>query len=440
MKHLSLRGVAVAAALACAPLVQAQPVLDDPTPEAPLTPAGLRDPANPSMWSEFGEFVESLRPIRWGSTIISPHPSDKFIYSDGLYARQGSTTNSYINRFAPGFLVDFGDQWTIDYTPTWVNYTNKLLKDSLEHSLKMAGGIRNGDWLFQASQIYRKTNSPDIETGGQTGRESSTTRLNASHLFTNNLSIEINLSQTLQFIERSPDSYDWSMENWLTYRFASDLEFSGGFELGYTDFDPGSHMEYTSPQVRVRWRPGTKLSLQANVGYEYRRTATTGIPRKETPTFGASIFYRLFDQTRITLRADRSVSPSFLANSTTDRTSWNANVDQRLFGHYTLSLGGGRMRSKFVGSHIAFNTTSTTQNVLDGSGNVIGTTTTTTFTPVMVIDRRTDSTSTYRARLTTPFLNRGTLAFTYQVRKNDSDASGFSFSSHQTGVEVSYRF
>lgn len=423
-----------------ATILSGQPIVQDAESRLPISTAGMRIDSNPALWSQFGEFVESLQPIQIGPALVRPHPYEKFIYSDGLLFGSGRTTNSYINRLALGALADFGNNWTIDYTPTWVYYTNPRLKDSIEQSFQGIGSVRNGDWYFQISELYSLTNSPDIETGTQTQRQSTITSFNASHIFTDRLSIDLGISQALQFIEKSPDTYDWSSSNWLTYHWPSGLDVSAGFTIGYTDFDPGSHMEYYSPNIRLRWRVSDKLSFSATAGYDNRKTATTGIPTTHVPIYNANVFYRPFDQTKLSFRLSRSVNATTFENSSSDARSWNINLEQRLLGQFTLDAGVGHSQNRFTGSRIVFIPSSTTQNVLDQNGNIIAVLTSTTFTPLRVIDHRNDSANSYSLSLSTPFLGRGTLAVLHDWRRNRSDIGGFNFDSHQTGVEIRYRF
>ncbi|MDB6092988.1 MAG: hypothetical protein JWM32_550 [Verrucomicrobia bacterium] len=440
MKQFLIRGFVLAAVFACGCPAHAQSVISEPDVDEPLEPAALRDPANPNLWSQFGELVESLRPIQWGVVTIAPDVSDRYIYSDGLQARPGSKTDSYINTFAPGLRADIGSNWSVRYRPSWVNYSNDAFSDTFEQTLNITGAQRVADWYVRFSQTYNETNSPDIQTGSQTGRELSVTNFTVSHRFTNNLSFDLGATQTLRFIESAPDSYDWSTNGWINYRFISQLDVAVGASVGYTDFDPGSNMVYYTPQVRVRWQPGKKLSFEATAGQEYRKIHTTGLPARNTPVYSAAAFYRPFDQTRMTFRAERSIAPSYITNGTSDNTSFNFNLQQRLFGHYTFTGSIGRTKSHFLGTRRIVTPVLSTQNVFDSNGNLLGTLTTVTFVPSDVVDERHDSSRSYRFRISTPFLNRGTFSVLYQVRRNESDTSGFAFNSHQVGGEIAYRF
>ncbi|MDB6126134.1 MAG: hypothetical protein JWM35_30, partial [Verrucomicrobia bacterium] len=282
-------------------------------------------------------------------------------------------------------------------------------------------------------------NTPLIETGRQTRQEVSATSFEASHAFNDRLSLDVNLAQTLQFIEKSPDYYDWSNQDWLTYKPGKRVDFSIGIRFGYTDFDPGANMVYSEPQVRLRWRAGDKVVLSVEAGREHRQIHKTGIPAQDTPTLNALIQYQPFEHTSISLKADRSVTPSYSNNSVAENRGWGIDLDQRFFGRFNLTAGYSAGTAHYVGSHTDFIPSFVDQEGLDEDGNVI-TITTVTFTPMTVIDLRNDSTRTFHVRLGTAFFKRGTIALLYERNRNVSDLAGFSFTSHQMGCEIGYSF
>ena len=431
--------MAVLSLLSGAALALGQPVLQSTAPAAAV-PSSLRDATKASTFALPGGSVENSAPLHWGPIELKPHLFDRFIYSDGIQATPGRQTNTYINSLSVGFGAEIGRHWTMDYTPTWMIYTNKAFQNSVDHSLTVAAGYEIGDWLTQFDQSYSKTNAPQIETGRQTSQETSQTNLSVLHRFNAHLSLEVSGAQNLQFIDKSPDYYDWSTQEWLTYRFVSRLDLSVGYRLGFTDFDPGASMTYSQPQARIRWRIADKLTLSVQGGSETRKVNKHGFSRKTTPTYSATLAYQPFDQTLLTFTAQQSVSPSYFTNSVTENKGWTADLQQRLFGRFTLSAGLSAQRSHYFGSHTEFVPSFTYTDVLDDDGNVIGFTTTVNYTPVTVIDLRNDSTRSSHIRLSTPFLGRGTVTVLYDQTRNSSDIAGFTFNSHQVGVEVGYRY
>lgn len=425
--------------LACVATAHAQPVLEA-GPTAPLVPSSLRDASSSSPFALPTDAVESAFLLHWGPVEVKPHLSDKFVYSDGIQATPGHPANTYINSLSGGLLLDLGTHWTLDYTPTWMIYTNRAFQNSVDHALNLAGGNEFGDWLVQFSQTYSSTNTPRIETGRQTGEEASATNLNVSHRFSDHWSLELGATQSLQFIDASPDNYGWSTEDRLVYRHGERLEFSLGYQLGFVDFDPGAYMTSAQPLAQVKWRVADKLTLSIQGGREHHQIHKTGVAGQSTPTWNASAQYQPFEHTKLTLTATRDVSPSYLTNSVTENNGWSADVEQRLLGHLTLKAGLSRRKVHFSGTHTVFIPDFGQENVLDEEGNVIGTIRTVNFIPSTIIDLRNDSTDTFHVRLSTPVTKRGTFTVLYERTRSISDVAGFSFTSHQIGCEFGYHW
>jgi len=444
MKFRASRAVIGVCLLAWVATAKAQPVLES-SPSAPLVPPSLRDAAASSPFTLPGAAVASGSLLRWGPLDLNPPGlSDSFIYSDGLQASPGHLTNTYVNSLSATLLLDIGTHWALNYTPTWKIYTNRAFQNSVDHALDLAGGAQFGDWLTQFTEAYSSTNTPLIETGRQTKQQTSTTTFGVSHRFNDRWSLELEGAQNLQFIDASPDNYDWSTQGQLTFRPGAKLELSLGYRLGLTDFDPGAYMTYSQPQAEVRWRVADKLTLSVQGGREQSQVHKTGLTRQNTPTWNVSAQYQPFDHTKLTLRATRSVTPSTLGtgatNNVTNNQGWTAEIEQRLLGHFNLDAGLSQQKTHFSGTHVEFIPNVSQDDVLDGDGNVIGTITTTSFTPETVIDLRNDSTRTFHLRLATSVMKHGTIALSYARTRNISDAAGFSFTSHQIGCEVGYHW
>ena len=91
-------------------------------------------------------------------------------------------------------------------------------------------------------------------------------------------------------------------------------------------------------------------------------------------------------------------------------TSFDANLNQRLFGELFLNIGGGYQNIQYL-------TVSNTSSAA-----------------------RTDDYSFLNTRLSTAFLTRGKVSIFYQLSNDASTAPGFSYSSHQVGFELSFAY
>lgn len=431
-----IRSAAFALGAAAALGLHAQPVVNTEQ-EKPLVPQALQEKdsfALPSRPPEAGT------PFKWGDFELKPFVTDRFTYNDGILSGTGHPTNTYINALSTGFLLNAGRNWLLEYSPTWMIYTNRQFNNSLDHRLHAGGGLELGNWFFRIDEQYTSTNSPRIETASQVRQDVTTTVASLSHRLGQYFSLELSGAQTLQFIEKSPDYYDWSTQDWLSYHFAARLDLSIGYRLGYTDFDPGAFMIYSQSMARVRWRPTDKITFTLIGGREHRKVHKFGIAAENSPTFDLSMEYQPFDHTKLTLAGSKSVKPSFFENGVTKSKSWNAELEQRLLGKFTLTAGYSQEWSHFLGSHRIFIPSVSQEDILDDSGNVLGTLTITTYNPGTAIDRRNDAIDTFHARLSLPVLHRGTIAVIYQRLHDESSKAGYSFTSNQVGCEFSYKF
>ncbi|HND60295.1 MAG TPA: hypothetical protein PLB90_02370 [Opitutaceae bacterium] len=431
-----IRRVVFALLAATAVVLRAQPVVNTEQ-DKPQVPQAVKEKDSFSLPSPP---PQAGNPFKWGDFEVRPFVTDRFVYSDGILSGTGHPTNTYINSLSTGFQLNAGKHWLVEYSPTWMVYTNRQFNNSVDHRLHAGGGLEIGNWFFKVDEQYTSTNSPRIETASQVKQDVTTTVLSLSHRLGQYLTIEITGAQTLQFIEKSPDYYDWSTQDWLSYRIAARLDLSVGYRLGYTDFDPGAFMISSQRMARLRWRPTDKITFAATGGREHRKVHKQGIAAEDSPTFDLSMDYQPFDHTKVSLSGNKSVRPSFFENGVTKSKSWNVELEQRLLGKLTLTAGYGQEWSHFLGSHRIFIPSVSYEDILDDDGNVIGTLTITNYNPATAIDRRNDAIDTFHARLSLPVLRRGTLAVIYQRLHDESTKAGYSFTSNQVGCEFSYKF
>ena len=404
--------------LASTPATNAQPVIGSP-PAAQLVPASMRQIADtgpkPSSSTNTAPPLRSggsdrTSPFSWGPFSLHPYFSERFLYSDGLQARPGRPSNSYINPLSPGFRVDFGKNWTASYGANWAVYTNRAFKESLDHAVNVAGTLAHKSWTAHFSQGYATSTAPMIETGRQTGQEGVSTSFGVTKIFDRRFSVSSTVGQNLQFITSAPDNYTWTTDHSLHYRRSARLGGAIGVGAGYVDMDPGVNMAYVRPNAQISWTPSEKLTFSAQGGENIQQIYSRGVSAKYTPVFNVSGQYKPFQYTSVSLTAGRTVSPSVLRNQVNDSTTWSTGFTQRFLKHFNVSGNYGETDSGY---------SATNERVTGG---------------------RRDKSYNYGLRLGTTFLKRGSIGLLYQGTHNGSNATGFGFDSTQTGVEVGYRY
>ena len=224
------------------------------------------------------------------------------------------------------------------------------------------------------------------------------------------MSLDLALNQNILDADQFQSYREWSTLDWLNYQFWPRLTAALGVGVGYDSVKTGPDMLFEQYQGRVQWRATDKVSFQVNGGLEDRQFLSGGKSDILNPVFGGGIEYQPFDHTKISLNADRAVGVSYLQNSVTESVGFSADVNQRLLGRLILDLTGGYQNIKYVSSI---------------SGTALN---------------RTDDYYFLNTRLSTTFLKRGTVAVFYQFTDDASTLSGFSFTSHQAGIEVGFAY
>jgi hypothetical protein len=402
--------------------VLAQGVLTSP-PQTPATPPAVQEYRNNNPMDVFAlaEIIPSLL-LQWGPVALHPHLDYQFLYGNGIQSSPGQQQNTIVQQVSPGVLFNLGDHWTLDYTPTLSFYSSSSFQDTLDHSVQLGWGAAYGDWFFSGSQSYASSSEPLVETAAQTDQENYSTALNASYQFNDKISLDMGLNQNFNYVgnggspTNSPqnlaNSRSWSTMDWLNYEFWPRLNAGLGAGVGYTIQDGSPDSLYEQYQGRVNWRAADKVSFQLSGGLQDQQYLSGGAGDLVTPTFGATIQYQPFEQTRLSLSASRSLSASYFENQVTEDTQITADLNQRLLRKLQLDVGGSYGTSKYVAS-------------------VVGSS---------APPDRNDTSYSFNARLTRSLLKRGTVSIFYQYSDNSSSQSGFAYTSSQVGIEIGYRY
>lgn len=396
--------------LAVASRISAQNVI---SPEPELISAALEQAGIPQKQDELGIGAsEGLpeSPFKYGAYTLKPHFLYRVLYGDGIQSSPGHPLITTIDTLSPGFLLAYANAWTLDYTPSWDLYSNHAFHDTLDQSVNFL--IKNNfvDWSLQFVQSYSDTSDPMIETGGQTDHQEYSTALDVSRRINDRALVDFNLSQVLQYSVGFTDSFEWSNQDWLHYRFSPHFDTAIGSGFGYVAVSQGLNSSYGRPEVQASWVPTEKVSVSITVGLEHREYYGLSSPSLNTPIYNASFYYTPASSTKLILTADRQVSPSFFENQSTRGTQWNATIEQRLLKHFQLSAGVGIDTVSYLAANNSLSAV------------------------------RRDDVQTYNLRLSTTLLRRGTIAILYQLSKDSSTTPGFGYSSGQIGMELSYRY
>ena len=374
--------------------------------------------------------IPSPVPLQWGPVTLHPHLDYQLSYGNGIQSAPGEPHNTLVNQLSPGILINLGDHWTLDYTPTLIYYSSSSFQDALNQSVKLSWGSAFGnDWFFSGSQSYVSTSDPEIQTASQTDQENFATALNASYLFNEKMSLDMSLNQDLNYIENNEsltnqlqplvDTKSWSTLEWFNYQFWPRFSAGLGLGFGYNQQEGTNSPDsiYEQYQGRINWRATDKISFQLSGGLQDQQYLSGGAGNLLTPIFGGTIQYQPFEQTQLSVNFNRTVSNSSYQSQVDIVTGVTATLNQRLLGRLNLNLSGGYTTTEYRASEVGLSTS------------------------------RNDDVFSFSARLSCPFLKRATVSVFYAYNDNNSTQSGFAtvgtgygYTSSQGGLEIGYRY
>jgi hypothetical protein len=391
--------------------VKAQDVLV-PLPQSPdQTPSALQS----YQASEMDVFAANKtqtesQPFQWETLTLRPHPFYQFLYGDGIQAGTNQLVNTTIQQISPGALLEMGSHWTLDYSPVWTIYSNNKLRNTFGQTFKLMGGTAYNDWVLGISQGYSDSTSPSVETAAQTRQQTYNTVVNAAYTINSKMSLDLAVNQNFVSADQFSSYQEWSTLDWLNYQFWPRLNAAVGVGGGYDNEDASPDMTFEQLQGRVNWRAADKISIQLHGGVEDRQFLSGGAADLINPVFDVTIQYQPFEQTKISLTGERVVSASYLQSSqVTENTGVSAGLNQRLVKKFFLDLSGGYQAVKYISSSSS-------------------------------VASRKDDYDYLNAQLSYAFLKRGTIAVFYQISRDDSSVQGYSFTSHQVGFSIGFRY
>jgi hypothetical protein len=351
-------------------------------------------------------------PFRWDQFVIRPHVDYQLIAARGILAAPSNHVDTIIQNISPGVLINLGPHWSFDYTATIGLYSNTNFGTEVDHSITLTGLTAYRDWIFEFLQAVTLSKSPQIETAGQTDEDNYNTAITGHHENSEYISEDVAVYQNIQETGGGYENMrSWSTLDWLNYQPQSHFNIGIGPGLGYDNADFGPDSVYEQAEARANWRATEKLSFQISGGIEETEfLGGEGASDLFSPIYGGTIQYLPFAETQISLFFNRNVSPSIFVGEYSEDTSIGCSFGQRLLGQIFLNLSGSYNNQQYIASASD------------------------------IAAARTDKFYALSVRLSHSFLQRGQASIFYQYGSDNSTAAGYSFSSNQYGVEVSYSF
>ena len=173
------------------------------------------------------------QPFQWGILNFRPHPYYRFLYGNGIPSGTNQQYTTALNQIAPGFLLEIGSHWALDYTPTWSFYSDSHFRNTLGHAVTLSGETAYEDWTFGLSQSCVISSDTTAETATQTDQQTFLTALKASYQFNSKMSTDMEADQRLVYADQLQNTHEWSAADWLNYQFWPRLVGAVGAGFGY---------------------------------------------------------------------------------------------------------------------------------------------------------------------------------------------------------------
>jgi len=407
----------------------AQGVLTPPSQiyERPASSYSLNTNVSGGIPPLAGAVVQAPGLFQWGPLDFHPHLLYRFIYGDGIPSGPTNHYKTVIQEISPGLMVNMGDHWSLNYTPTVRLYSNNHFPDFTDELVALSGKTTYQDWGFGLSQTYASSFGPIVETESLTAQQNYMTMLQVSRQLGSQLSAEVGVNQNFRFASigsGSEDIREWSVNPGLNYQFRPRFGVGLDGALGYDAITPGSDMSFEQAQGTMNWQAGDKVILTAGGGLEVRQLLGAELIN---PIYNGTITYRPWDDTAASLSARRTVTPSFYGDEVLVSTTVSATLRQEFLRHFNLQVTGGYGTTPFVGF-------ATTTELL--FPNQIGS----PAVQAHVQQNRTDNTRYARVSLGSTFRQRGTVSIFYYYSETTSGLAAFALTSTQVGIEIGWRY
>jgi len=409
--------------------VQGEESLPQP-PASPTNPSTPSNPLLPGNPADDGYGKWSPSPLKYGSVDAHLSLFTGAMYDDNIHTTEFDEESDYILSISPRLSLGMGDYrvregslLTLEYTPSFVFYTQNSDLDSVSHAASAAGQITTGPWQFNLSQGYLHLFDTELDVGTLVGRDIYTTLGSVQYEISPKTSLEFNGRQSINDFKDdvngdSPNSYnEWMIEAFADYLYTPKVRIGLGLSTGWFDNRASVNSTYQQLLARVSYAVTEKVDLTARAGgqlQEFEEVQGTSQDNRINGIFSVGVGYRPVEKTALSLSAYRSDHSSVsLYNQGYTTTGLDVTLRQALTDRLSAGISGGYSLSDY------YSTTA-------GSS----------------ADRQ-DRYWRAQVNLDWRVLEQLSVGIFYQYRNDDSSgstSSTFSFSNNQVGINAAYRF
>jgi len=355
--------------------------------------------------------------LQWGPLDVHLNAESSIVYNDNIYIQKNHKTSDLIETLSPSLAIGAGDylqkeeSWlTIDYSPSFILFTNHGGNDAIDQDGRLNFEWRPASWTFGLKQGYRQDSGPIVEAGGRVNRSVYDTDIYIKYDLSSKTTFELDADQSINDYDQPLFSYNvWTVAGWMDYWITPKVKLGVGATGGFLDVTQNPNQTYQQGLVRAEYDITENVAIQGSAGGESREFQN-GQGNRFNGVFSLGGTYQPWANTTLLFNAYRRDESSRVAvNQNYTVTGFSAGICQVIADKYTLSLLGGFDHSDYYVTAQGVNANSPYNYFFVRSG----------------ID----------CQITSQF----TMGLFYQYQQNQSSQAN-AFNNNLTGVNIAYHF
>jgi len=235
-----------------------------------------------------------------------------------------------------------GRFFAVDYTPSFIFYTDHTEYDNVGESVKLSSGYSFSRLALGLDFDYDRAQVKNAGVGSLTEESTYDARFRSRYDLTDRTSLEVNgRYYRLDYDDPLYQGYqEVSNENWLNRTFADRLSLGAGLVVGRDLPQASSDQTFERALVRAVYRLSGKLYFSSSLGVEFRQY-DSGESSTLHPVLGLTGTYQVREGTTLSLEGHGLQEPSPYGGYNDTRWGGSAGVRQRLFSRVYAEASAG---------------------------------------------------------------------------------------------------
>ena len=345
------------------------------------------------------------------------------VYDDNIFFSSVDPVGDYIFVASPKLTLQRGDFRAkeetfaiLNYNPQAIFFTSGNGDNTLDHNLKTEIQYAIARLAINLEAGYQRLSGATPDLGDRVDRDQTSAKLKLTYGWGPKLEAETSFLYTGMNYRPSElaDFSEFVNETFLRYQVTARTKAALGVGIGRLEVDGFGDQDFERLLVQVMSDVGSKLTLRAKGGVEFRQT---DLGDETTPIFSLAMDYKIREGTTLALEAYREVSASGGApGENITRTGIAAKFRQKIGSRFYGGLTAGYEQLAYASTDSRSNGTAAGQAGRD------------------------DSYFFVRPSLQYELKEGRRFEVYYQHRSNDSSVDDYSFEGNQVGASVNVDF